>query len=65
MNSRLQVATKHVAPYAVIGTLAAFALANPIGWGMLAYGLLRIGKTAYDNAPRSAIIPDEQDDLFI
>ena len=65
MNSRLKAATKHVEPYAAIGTLAALALANPISWGMLAYGLLRIGKTAYATAPRSAIIPNEQDDLFI
>ena len=65
MNSRLKAATKYVTPYAAIGTLAALALANPISWGMLAYGLLRIGKTAYDASPKDAIIPNEQDDLFI
>jgi hypothetical protein len=65
MNSRLKTATKHVAPYAAIGTLAALALANPISWGMLAYGLLRIGKTAYRAAPRDAMLLNEQHDLFI
>jgi len=65
MNTKLKAAIKHTVPYAVGGTLLAASLANPITWGMLAYGLLRIGKRAYDSAPSSAKIPAEQDDLFI
>jgi len=65
MNTKLKAAIKHTAPYAVGGTLLAASLANPIAWGMLAYGLLRIGKRAYDSVPKSAKLPAERDDLFI
>lgn len=65
MNTKLKAAIKHTAPYAVGGTFLAAAVASPITWGMLAYSLLRIGKSAYASAPSSAKIPAEQDDLFI
>jgi len=65
MNLKWKQAIKYTAPFAAVGTLAAIAIASPISWGMLAYGLLRIGKTTYQKASQDARLPSEQDDLFI
>lgn len=65
MNLKLKQAIKYTAPFAAVGTLTAIAIASPISWGMLAYGLLRIGKATYQKASQDAKLPSEQDDLFI
>lgn len=65
MNPKLKQTIKHTAPFAAVGTLVVIAIASPISWGMLAYGLLKIGKATYQKASLGAKLPSEQDDLFI
>jgi hypothetical protein len=65
MNNKLKTALKETAPYAVIGTLAAIAIANPISWVALGYGLLKIGKNAYRKTELDAnVTSPKQENLF-